>query len=77
MKADQELTEWWEVLPAAISGQVDEHVLANKHFTAIRALWWEYGRTHGLGLHEAQLIVDARYRHHGDKVARIPDVPSM
>ncbi|MFE3557825.1 hypothetical protein ACFXKW_23590 [Streptomyces sp. NPDC059193] len=73
MKTDKELADWWEALPAAVSDQVDERVLANNRFAAIQALWWEHGRTHGLGLHEAQLIVHNRYLHHGDRVARIPD----
>ncbi|MFE7753433.1 hypothetical protein [Streptomyces sp. NPDC057429] len=66
--------EWWELLPAGIRQQADGYVLQDAYLGAVRAVL-EAGRAHGLGLHEAQLVVHDRYVHHGDRVARTPDSP--
>lgn len=65
---------WWELLPEGVREQVDGYVLQDALMPAIRAAW-EAGRVHGLGLHEAQLVVHERYLHHGDRIARTPDDP--
>ncbi len=67
-------SEWWERLPAGIRAQVDGYVLQDAPLPAIRAVF-AAGRVHGLGLHDAQHIVNDRYLHHGDRVARTPDSP--
>lgn len=67
-------SEWWERLPAGIREQVDGYVVQNAGFQAIRVVFTA-GRSHGLGLAEAQHVVNDRYLHHGDRVARTPDIP--
>lgn len=66
--------EWWQSLPAGIRAQADGYVLQDALLPAIRAVW-EAGRAQGLGLDEAQDVVNDRYLHHGDRVARTPDSP--
>ncbi|MFJ9815696.1 hypothetical protein ACIRU3_10545 [Streptomyces sp. NPDC101151] len=72
--SDMDTTEWWGLLPAGIREQVDGYVLQDALMQAVRAVW-EAGRAQGLGLHDAQLVVDDRYLHHGDRIARTPDSP--
>ncbi|MBD9700900.1 hypothetical protein IHE56_02105 [Streptomyces sp. ID01-12c] len=67
-------SEWWERLPAGIREQVDGYVLQDAGFQAIRVVFTA-GRALGLGLVEAQHVVNDRYLHHGDRVARTPDSP--
>ncbi|MDR6979521.1 hypothetical protein J2X68_006257 [Streptomyces sp. 3330] len=70
----QSWERWWEALPEGVRRQVDGYVLQDARMRAIRAAW-EAGRAHGVGLHEAQLVVHERYLHHGDRIARTPDDP--
>ncbi|MFF7777339.1 hypothetical protein ACFZCG_23285 [Streptomyces tanashiensis] len=72
--AEPTTTEWWELLPEGIRSQVDGYVLQDARFQAVRVVW-ETGRGRGLGLHEAETVVHARYLHHGDRVARTPLSP--
>lgn len=72
--ADATTSEWWERLPAGIREQVDGYVLQDAVFQAVRTAF-EAGRALGLGLNEAQLVVNDRYLHHGDRIARTPDSP--
>ncbi|MEU1889893.1 hypothetical protein [Streptomyces pristinaespiralis] len=64
----------WELLPAGVRDQVDGYVLQDAYLQAVRVAF-EAGRARGLGLAGAQLVVNARYLHHGDTIARTPDDP--
>ncbi|MFF4350193.1 hypothetical protein [Streptomyces sp. NPDC001530] len=72
--ADITASEWWELLPAGIREQVDGYVLQDARLQAIRIVF-ETGRSRGLGLNDAQLVVHDRYLHHSDRIARTPDSP--
>ena len=72
--ADTTTSEWWERLPAGIRRQVDGYVLQDAVFQAVRTVF-EAGRALGLRLNEAQRVVNDRYLHHGDRIARTPDSP--
>lgn len=72
--AEATTSEWWELLPVGIRQQVDGYVLQDAAFQAVRTVF-EAGRALGLGLNEAQLVVNGRYLHHGDRIARTPDSP--
>ncbi|MEU1228278.1 hypothetical protein [Streptomyces sp. NPDC005828] len=65
---------WWGLLPEGIRGEVDGYVLQDRRLQAARAVQ-EACRARGLGLHEAELVVHARYLHHGDRIARTPLSP--
>ncbi|MEU7280955.1 hypothetical protein AB0A69_19540 [Streptomyces sp. NPDC045431] len=65
---------WWGLLPAGIREQADGYVLQDARMRALRVVF-AAGRAHGMGLHDAELVVHARYVHHGDRVARTPDSP--
>ncbi|MFF6786548.1 hypothetical protein [Streptomyces sp. NPDC012510] len=69
-----EASEWWERLPAGIREQVDGYVLQDALMPAVRVVFTA-GRALGLSLHDAQSVVNDRYLHHGDRVARTPDSP--
>ncbi|MEU0372307.1 hypothetical protein ABZ070_18970 [Streptomyces sp. NPDC006283] len=71
---DRTAADWWEVLPAGVRDQVDGYVLQDAFMRAVRVVF-ETGRARGLGLADAQLVVDARYAHHGERIARTPDCP--
>lgn len=71
---DQDIEDQWAGLPAGIRTQVDRYVLQDRLMLAIK-LVWEAGRARGTGLREAQEIVNLRYVHFGDRVARTPDDP--
>ncbi|MCX5396768.1 hypothetical protein [Streptomyces sp. NBC_00102] len=66
--------EWWDLLPQGVREQVDGYVLQDSVLQAIRTVR-EAGRAHGLGLDDAQRVVDERFRHHGDRIARTPADP--
>ncbi|WP_328466676.1 hypothetical protein [Streptomyces sp. NBC_00448] len=72
--ADTTTSAWWGRLPAGIRQQVDGYVLQDAAFQAIRTVF-EAGRGLGLGLDEAQLVVNDRYLRHSDRIARTPDSP--
>ncbi|CAM5610251.1 hypothetical protein GCM10010222_46210 [Streptomyces tanashiensis] len=72
--AESTTSEWWELLPDGIRGQVDGYVLQDARFQAVRIVW-QTCRGRGLGLHEAEEVVHARYLHHGDRIARTPLSP--
>jgi hypothetical protein len=60
--------------------EVDAAVLRDRQLSAIRAVW-EALRPLGVGLHEAERVVHARYEALGDRVQRTPpdplDIPSL
>ncbi|WP_329176901.1 hypothetical protein [Streptomyces sp. NBC_01477] len=60
--------------PAGVREQVDGYVLQDAFIRAVRTVF-DAGRGSGPGLNEAQHVVNDRYRHHGDTVARTPDSP--
>ncbi|MFF0474711.1 hypothetical protein [Streptomyces sp. NPDC004284] len=72
--AELTTSEWWELLPEGIRGEVDGYVLQDARLRAARVVW-EACRGRGLGLHEAERVVHERYLHHGDRIARAPLSP--
>jgi hypothetical protein len=60
--------------------EVDAAVLSDRRLSAVRAVW-EALRPLGVGLHEAERVVHARYEALGDRVERTPpdplDLPSL
>ncbi|WP_190620366.1 hypothetical protein [Streptomyces venezuelae] len=71
---DRETENQWAALPEGIRAQTDGYVLQDALLPAVK-LVWDAGRAWGVGLHQAQRIVNARYEHLGDRVARTPDSP--
>ncbi|WP_369808253.1 hypothetical protein [Kitasatospora sp. MY 5-36] len=66
---------WWESLPAGIRDEIDGYVLQDSLFHALRTVV-DVGRVpSGIGIRIAQDIVNDRYTHHGDRIARSPDSP--
>ncbi|MFC7219272.1 hypothetical protein ACFQLX_14000 [Streptomyces polyrhachis] len=74
------MSGWWAYLDAPTRREVDAQVRQDRFLQAVRAAW-EALRPLGLGLHEAQKVVYARYEALGDQVRRTPpdplDVPSL
>lgn len=67
--------EWWESLPAGIRDEIDGYVLQDSLLMAVKVIT-DIGRVpHGIGVGTAQLIVNDRYVHHGDRIARNPESP--
>ncbi|MFD4658880.1 hypothetical protein ACFWP2_24985 [Kitasatospora sp. NPDC058444] len=63
---------WWEGLPAGIREEIDGYVLQDSLLPAVRSVL-DVGRVpFGVGLGTAQDIVNDRYLHHGDRIARTP-----
>lgn len=71
----QARTQWWEGLPAGIRNQIDGYVLQDSLMAAIRVVTEIGLAPDGIGAATAQLIVNDRYAHHGDRIAREPDTP--
>lgn len=65
---------WWDLLPADIRERADGYVLQDARLQAVRVVF-EAGRSRGLGLNDAQGVVNDRCLHHGDRIARAPDSP--
>ncbi|MFF4243365.1 hypothetical protein ACFYY2_02690 [Streptomyces sp. NPDC001822] len=74
------MSGWWAYLEERTRREVDTDVLSDLRLRAIRSVWRAL-RPLGLGLHEAELVVHARYTALGDQVQRTPpdplDVPSL
>ncbi|MFF7635063.1 hypothetical protein ACFZB9_18175 [Kitasatospora sp. NPDC008050] len=68
-------TAWWESLPDGIREEIDGHVLKDSLLGAVRVITAIGLVPHGIGLDTAQLIVNDRYLHHGDRIARTPESP--
>ncbi|MFE0513515.1 hypothetical protein [Streptomyces sp. NPDC058964] len=64
----------WELLSAGVRAQVDGYVLRDALLPAVRVVL-DVGRARGIGLNDALLVVNDRYLHHGDRIARTPDSP--
>ncbi|WP_436792091.1 hypothetical protein [Yinghuangia sp. YIM S10712] len=71
---------WWAYLEERTRREVDADVLRDRRLSAVRSVW-EALRPLGVGLHEAELVVQARYEALGDRVRRTPpdplDLPSL
>ncbi|KUN69871.1 hypothetical protein AQJ46_19130 [Streptomyces canus] len=65
---------WWAYLEDRTCEQVDADVLRDRPLSAVRTVW-EALRPLGVGLHEAERVVHARYEALGDRVQRTPPDP--
>lgn len=61
------MNAWWPYLEEQTRREVDANVLCDRHIAAIRAVW-EVLRPLGLGLHDAEKVVLARYAALADRV---------
>jgi hypothetical protein len=68
------LSGWWAYLEERTCQQVDADVLRDRRLLAVRTVW-EALRPLGVGLHEAERVVHARYEALGDRVQRTPPDP--
>jgi hypothetical protein len=70
----------WAYLEERTCQEVDADVLRDGRIAAVKSVW-EALRPLGLGLHEAEKVVQARYEALGDRVRRRPpdplDIPSL
>jgi hypothetical protein len=57
----------WDQLPAQLRERIDELVLADERFRAVRELW-ESGGEKRISLNRCQDVVHERYLHFGDRV---------
>ncbi|MET7290252.1 hypothetical protein [Streptomyces sp. NPDC005573] len=71
---------WWTYLEERTREETDAEVLRDRRISAVRTVW-EALRPLGLGLHEAERVVQSRYDALGDRVRRTPpdplDTPSL
>ncbi|UZI30344.1 hypothetical protein [Streptomyces sp. VB1] len=74
------MSGWWAYLEERTRREVDADVLRDRRLSAVVSVW-EALRPLGVGLHEAELVVHARYEALGDRVQRTPpdplDLPSL
>jgi len=74
------VSDWWAHLTEQTCREVDADVLRDRRLSAVRSVW-EALRPLGVGLHEAEQMVHARYEALGDRVQRTPpdplDLPSL
>ncbi|MFG3013769.1 hypothetical protein ACGFZB_25670 [Streptomyces cinerochromogenes] len=74
------MSGWWAFLEERTCREVDAHVLRDRRLPAVRSVW-EALRPLGVGLHEAERVVHARYEALGDRVQGTPpdplDLPSL
>ncbi|MFD9042503.1 hypothetical protein [Streptomyces bottropensis] len=74
------MSGWWAYLEERTRREVDADVLRDRRLSAVRSVW-ETLRPLGVGLHEAEGVVHARYEALGDRVQRTPpdplDLPSL
>ncbi|MEU9576166.1 hypothetical protein [Streptomyces chilikensis] len=68
------MSGWWDHLEERTRQEVDADVLRDRSLPAIRSVW-EALRPLGVGLHEAERVVHARYEALGDRVRRTPPDP--
>ncbi|MFB6960206.1 hypothetical protein ACFCYB_25085 [Streptomyces sp. NPDC056309] len=68
------MSGWWTYLEDQTRREVDENVLCDRPFMAVKAVW-EALRPLGLGLREAEQVVHARYEIFGDRVRRTQPDP--
>ncbi|MFJ9889994.1 hypothetical protein ACIQRW_29645 [Streptomyces sp. NPDC091287] len=74
------MSDWWAYLEEQTRHEVDADVLRDRRLSAVKSVW-EALRPLGVGLHEAELVVHARYEALGDRVRYTPpdplDLPSL
>ncbi|MET9774651.1 hypothetical protein ABZ023_10330 [Streptomyces sp. NPDC006367] len=74
------MSGWWAYLEERTCREVDADVLRDCRLSAVRHVQ-EALRPLGVGLHEAERVVQARYEALGDRVQRTPshplDLPSL
>ncbi|MFF2364177.1 hypothetical protein ACFVU0_15915 [Streptomyces sp. NPDC058122] len=74
------MSGWWAYLEERTRQDVDANVLRDHRIAALKDVWVAL-RPLGLGLHEAERVVHARYEALGDRVRYRPpdplDVPSL
>jgi hypothetical protein len=74
------MSGWWAYLDERTCREVDADVLRDRRLSAVRSVW-EALRPLGVGLHEAERVVHARYEALGDRVQHtLPDpldLPSL
>ncbi|WP_245685093.1 hypothetical protein [Streptomyces exfoliatus] len=75
MMGKQARMEWWARLPQGIRDEVDGHVLRDALFPAVSLLVDVGLIRDGVGAATAQAIVNERYVHFGDRIARTPESP--
>ncbi|NNN31458.1 hypothetical protein HLK59_14005 [Streptomyces sp. S3(2020)] len=68
------MSGWWSYLEERTRQEVDADVLRDRRITAVKSVW-EALRPLGLGLHDAERVVQARYEALGDRVLRRPPDP--
>lgn len=75
MMGKQARMEWWARLPQGFRDEVDGHVLRDALFPAVSLLVDVGLIRDGVGAATAQAIVNERYVHFGDRIARTPESP--
>ncbi|MEU6392369.1 hypothetical protein [Streptomyces sp. NPDC046939] len=65
---------WWDCLEERTRREVDADVLRNHRLAAVRSVWNAL-RSVGVGLHEAERVVNARYEALSYWVQRTPPDP--
>lgn len=74
------MSGWWSYLDEPTRRAVDADVLRDRRMMAVKSVW-EAVRPLGVGLREAEDVVNARYEVLGERVRRRPpdplDVPSL
>ncbi|MEU1345951.1 hypothetical protein ACFYPA_09825 [Streptomyces sp. NPDC005775] len=68
------MSGWWRYLEERTRQEVDAQVLRDRHIAALQVVR-EALRPLGLGLHDAEKVVLARYAALGDRVRRTPPDP--
>ncbi|MEV5680235.1 hypothetical protein AB0L68_31750 [Streptomyces sp. NPDC052164] len=68
------MSGWWAYLEERTCREVDADVLRDRRMAAVKSVW-EALRPLGVGLHEAERVVHARYEALGDRVRRTPPDP--
>ncbi|MEV5322179.1 hypothetical protein AB0K92_31845 [Streptomyces sp. NPDC052687] len=68
------MSGWWRFLEERTRREVDAAVLDDRRLPAVRSVW-EVLRPLGLGVHEAERVVRARYDVLGERVRRTPPDP--
>lgn len=80
LSAGGSVSGWWPYLEERTRQEVDADVLRDRRMSAVRSVW-EALRPLGVGLHESELVVHARYEALGDRVQhKAPDpldLPSL
>ncbi|MGW3331662.1 hypothetical protein ACWDF9_14070 [Streptomyces rubiginosohelvolus] len=68
------MSGWWAYLEERTRREVDADVLRDRRLSAVKSVW-EALRPLGGGLHEAELVIHARYEALGDRVQYTPPDP--